>query len=45
MGFDVIFIDGHYNGYLDTDFYNYMIHGIYPYGDYEDWLINFQENY
>lgn len=45
VGEDLILVDGKYNGYLDTDFYNYMLHGIDPYADYEDWLINFQENY
>lgn len=45
VGFDVIFIDGKYNGYLDDGFYDFMLHGIDEYGDYADWLKNFQEEY
>jgi len=45
VGFDVIFIDGKYNGYLDDRFYDYMLHGIDEYGDYAEWLVYFQENY
>lgn len=44
-GEDLILVDGKFNGYLDTDFYNYMLHGIDPYREYEAWLVNFQENY
>lgn len=37
VGEYVIFIDGKYNGYLDQTFYDFMIVGIDPYGDYEEW--------
>jgi len=33
----VIFIDGKYNGYLDQDFYWFMLDGLDPYGEYEEW--------
>lgn len=38
VGEDVIFIDGHYNGYLDLQFYNYMDAGIDEWGDFEEWV-------
>ena len=38
VGEDVIFIDGVYNGYLDQEFYDYMIHGLDPYDDYARWI-------
>lgn len=36
VGEYVIFIDGKYNGYLDQAFYDFMIEGIDPCGDYEE---------
>ncbi|MNQ57595.1 hypothetical protein D3C85_717580 [compost metagenome] len=45
VGFDVIFIDKAYNWYLDDRFYDFMLHSIDEYGDYADWLKNFQEEY
>ena len=38
VGEDVIFIDGIYNGYLDQSFYDFMLYGIDPYEDYEEWI-------
>lgn len=38
VGEVVIFIDGHYNGYLDPSFYDFMEHGLDPYNDYADWI-------
>lgn len=45
VGFDVIFIDSHYHGYLDDRFYDFMLHGIDEYGDYVDWLALFQRDF
>lgn len=39
----VIFIDEHYNGYLDNQFYDYMLHGLDEYGEYEDWVKMWEE--
>lgn len=38
VGEIVIFIDGHYNGYLDSYFYDFMEQGLDPYNDYADWI-------
>lgn len=37
VGEYVIFIDGKYNGYLDQDFYWFMLEGLDSYGEYEEW--------
>lgn len=41
-GEDVIFIDGVYNGYLDSDFYSFMDNWYDPYGDYEQWIAEYR---
>lgn len=38
VGEIVIFINGDYCGYLDSQFYDFMEHGIDKYGYFESWL-------
>lgn len=42
-GEDCIFIDGKWNGYLDTQFYWFIVDGYDPYGEYEDWVNRWRE--
>lgn len=37
VGDDCIFIDGEYNGYLDKSFYDWIVDGYDPYGEFEAW--------
>ena len=38
VGEDVIFIDDIYNGYLDQEFYDFMLFRCDPYEKYKDWI-------
>lgn len=37
VGDDCIFIDGEYNGYLDKSFYDWIVDGYDPYGEFKEW--------
>lgn len=39
VGEDVIFVDGHYAGYLDFEFYTFMDTGFDMYGIFTEWRV------